>query len=216
MITINPKLKDRIDKTISSGNEVVFVAYSILEKFEEGLKYVVSKALKNNEHDDIFPPIFTCIKELTTNAIKANIKKILIDEGTIADPNNASDTVAKIKSVLNEKSMLEYAIKCRQNKLSVRVYVKIVNKQLHIRVINPVPLNESQNKRIQEKIITAKRYGSLAEFYLENPDPMAEGMGLGLSLIVVILKGANIENSTFTVESDKKTSTCATLIIPAS
>ena len=214
MIIIEPKLKERLDKAVDSNEEVVFVAYSMLEKFEAGIKYVIGLCLKNGMDDDLFPPVFTCIKELTTNAVKANIKKVLINEGIIKNPDDAEETVRKTKAVLNERDMLKYALKTKENGLNVRIYIKRENGTLKIRVINPVPLSAAQHERIQRKIATAKRYESLAEFYIDNPDPLAEGMGLGLSLVVVMLKGAMIENAVFEVSSDGKTKTYAVLEIP--
>lgn len=215
-IALDPALESSIIRTLERNGEVVFVAYSMLENFEDGLKFILGRALHGGTEDDLFSPVFTCIKELTTNAIKANIKQVLIDEGTIRDPSDPVETVTRIKSVLNERGMLEYALKCRERRLSVRVYVRTDNDRLSVRVINPVPLNEKQYSRIQDKITTARRYESLAEFYLDNPDPMAEGMGLGLSLVIVILKGAQIEDAVFDVTSDWQSKTSAILSIPLS
>ncbi len=214
MINIEPKLKNRLDEAVKNNEEIVFVAYSLLEKFESGIKYVIGLSLPGGVNDDLFSPIFTCVKELTTNAVKANIKKVLINDGIIKNPSDLEETVAKTKSVLNERDMLEYAIKAKNYGLNVRIYIKIESGRLKVRVINPVPLTDAQDERIQKKINTAKKYESLAEFYIDNPDPFAEGMGLGLSLVVVMLKGAMIKDAVFEVTSLKKTKTFAKLEIP--
>ena len=83
MINIEPKLKNRLDEAVKNNEEIVFVAYSLLEKFESGIKYVIGLSLPGGINDDLFSPIFTCVKELTTHAVKANLKRILINEGII-------------------------------------------------------------------------------------------------------------------------------------
>lgn len=215
MYTIDPKVKDRIDKVIKDGGEVVFNAYSFLEPTESILRYILDTVFIKNGKIDLLDPVLSSIKELTTNAIKANIKTILIQEGTIADPSDPMSVLKGIKSVLNEKSLLEYGLKCRENGLSMRLHLSVTPDCLTVRVIDPQPLTSEVNERIQNKIERAKSYESLATCYLENPDPLAEGMGLGLSMIVVLLKGSGIDPDNFFVQSDDKSNkTTACIRVP--
>jgi hypothetical protein len=216
MINIDYSLKKKIDSTLSKEGEVVFVAYFLLEKIETAIMYILSRAVKHHESDELFAPLFACIKELTTNAVKANIKSVLIREGDIKDPNDKLEVINRLKAVLNEKTMYEYALKCVQYNLSVRIYMKFENECLNIKIVNPVPLNDEQYERIQFKIKLAEKYDSIAQFFIENPDPMAEGMGLGLSMVIVMLKSAGIDYRSFSVDSDFKTKTTATMQIPLS
>jgi len=163
----------------------------------------------------LLDPVFSSLKELTTNAIKANIKKVLIDEGTITDPDDPLAIVKGIKSVLNEKALLEYGIRCREHDLSMRLHLNIDDTKMVARIIDTVPLSNEQMERMQSKIEKAKGYENLAMCYLENPDPLAEGMGLGLSMIVVLLKGSGIDPSNFTIVCDPQTGkTIAQIIVP--
>jgi hypothetical protein len=215
MDTIDPKVKDHIDKILKDGGEVVFTAYSFLEPIESVLRYILDTIFIKNGKIDLLDPVLSSIKELTTNAIKANIKTLLIREGTIVDPNDPMSVLKGIKSVLNEKSLLEYGLKCREEGLSMRLHLSIQPDCLTIRVIDPQSLTSDVNERIQNKINRAKSYESLATCYLENPDPLAEGMGLGLSMIVVLLKGSGIDPDNFFVRSDDKSNkTTACIRVP--
>jgi hypothetical protein len=215
MDLIDPKIKDHIDRIIKSEGEIVLAAYSFLEPTEMILRYILETVFNNYGKGDLIDPILSSIKELTTNAIKANIKCILIDEGTIENPNDPLSVLKGIKSVLNEKSLLEYGLKCRDRGLSMRLHVTFQNNKLSVRVIDPHPLTPDVNKRIQEKIEKAKGYENLATCYLENPDPLAEGMGLGLSMIVVLLKGSGIDPCNFYITSNhEKRKTTATINVP--
>jgi hypothetical protein len=103
------------------------------------------------------------------------------------------------------------------HKLSMRMHLSIDNSRLRVRVIDPLTLTDEQVKRIESKIERAKSYENLAMCYLENPDPLAEGMGLGLSMVVVLLKGSGIAPSNFTIVSDAaEGKTTAQIIVPLS
>ena len=215
MYPIEGKIKEHIDRTLAKNGEIVIVAYSFLEKTENITKYILYSTFRKHGKDDLLDPVFSSIKELTTNAIKANIKKVLIEEGAIEDPDDPLSIVKGIKSVLNEKSLLEYGLRCREHKLSMRLHINIDSEKLVAKVIDPLPLSDEQLERMRSKIKRAKGYENLAMCYLENPDPLAEGMGLGLSMIVVLLKGSGIDPDNFIISSDPETrKTIAQISVP--
>ena len=79
MYPIDGKTKELLDKTLARKGEIVIVAYSLLEKTENIVKYVLYTTFQRHQKEDLLDPVFSSLKQLTTNAIKANIKKILID-----------------------------------------------------------------------------------------------------------------------------------------
>ena len=197
MHVIDEKKRKIVATHISPGSEIVLIAYSFLENSEQIVKYILHELFVAHKKEDLLDPVFSCIKELTTNAIKANIKRLLIEEGLINNPDDPHQLVKGIKAVLNERSMLEYGLKLKEKDLSMRLHLNITDDTLTVRVIDPMTLNEAQYQRMCEKIERAKEYENLAMCYLENPDPLAEGMGLGLSMIVVLLKGSGVDPKHF-------------------
>jgi hypothetical protein len=215
MILIDSHTRHIIDDLIDRDGEVIIVAYSLLDTTERFVRYILHKTFTSHGKEDLIDPVFSSIKELTTNAIKANIKQILIDEGKISNPNDPYDVLKGIKAVLNERSLLEYGIKCKERGLSMRMHINVDKNHFSLKIIDPFRLTEEQNTRMQQKIIKAGNYDDLAICYLENPDPLAEGMGLGLSMVVVLLKGAGIDIKNFSIHSDnKREKTIARLHIP--
>ncbi len=214
--TYSRGLEDSLDAALEGGKDIVFISYSLLNETEDKIKNVLAKILEKHQKEELFTPLYSCTKELIANATKANAKKILIDEGTIQNPDNPMEVVEKIRAVLNEESLLEYGIKAKKSRLSTRTYISVRNSFLIINVINNVPLPESELNRIQERIEISSRYDSIAEFYIENPDPIAEGMGLGLSMVVVLLKSINIDYRNFDVTTDGIEKTYARIEIPLS
>lgn len=208
------EFKSRIDSAIENGGDIVFISYSVLEDTEEKIKYALSKILEKFKREELFTPLYSCTKELISNATKANAKEILVHEGIIENPDDPFEVIQKIRTILNEKALHEYGIKAKENRLSTRTYFKIEGNQLIIEVINNLPLTDKELKRIIDRIERSSSNESIADFYLENPDPVAEGMGLGLSMIVVLLKSMEINYKNFVFKTDKKSKTYAKLYIP--
>lgn len=211
---IQKKFKSGIDSAIDNSGDIVFISYSVLEDTEEKIKYALSKILEKFKREELFTPLYSCTKELISNATKANAKEILVQEGIIENPDDPFEVIQKIRTILNEKALHEYGIKAKKNRLSTRTYLKIDGDQLIIEVINNLPLSDKELERIIERIERSSSYESIADFYLENPDPVAEGMGLGLSMIVVLLKSMEINYKNFVFKTDKKSKTYAKLYIP--
>ncbi len=203
-----------LNEAVRKNSEIAFITYSLLEDTEEKIKFVLAKILEKHQQEELFTPLYSCIKELIANSTKANAKKILIDEGKIPNPEDLLDVVEKLRSILNEEALLEYGIKAKERKLSTRTYFRVEGGNLIISVVNNLALSEKELARIHERIEKSSQYDSIAEFYIENPDPIAEGMGLGLSMVVVLLKSINIDYRNFEVRSDFSTKTYATMKVP--
>ncbi len=212
-MNISPKVKALIDSTWEKNGEVVFVAYAMIDKTEKSIQYILDKAL-TGEKNEYAVPLYSCIKELTTNSIKANIKQVIIHEDGKDKELSKEEVLSKLKTILREDILLEYGIKTKEYGLSTRIYIRQESDTLIIRVINPVPLNYEQLERISKKMNASRKYDNLAHFYLENPDPEAEGMGLGLSMVTVLLKGSGIDPEVFKLYSDMREKTIAELKIP--
>jgi len=208
--------QNEIITAVSNESDIVFITYSAIEKTEDKIKFAIAKILEKYDRFDLFTPVYSCVKELISNATKATAKKILIDDGIIKNPDDRVEVVKKVRSILNEKSLLEYGIKAKQHHLSTRIYLKVYKRHLFIEVINNIPLTKKEMDRINDRIKKSSKYDNIAEFFMENPDPEAEGMGLGLSMVVVLLKNINITSKNFVVSTDGTTKTYAKILVPMS
>jgi hypothetical protein len=212
--SIEEKFQREIITAVKNENDIAFVSYAGVEGTENKIKFALANILQKYKKEDIYTPILSCIKELIANATKAIAKKILIDEGKINNPDDPQEVVLKIRTILNEKALLEYGIKAKARKLSTRIYLKQKKHNLIVEVINNVPLAEKELRKITDKIEKSSKYDNIAEFFMENPDPEAEGMGLGLSMIVVLLKNIDISYKNFIVTTDGREKTYARILIP--
>ncbi len=212
--TTSQDILHEILSAINKNQEVVFVSYSILDETEKNIQYALSKILERHNKSDLYTPVYSSIKELIANAVKANAKYILIEEGEIKNPDDIMEVVTKVRNILNEESLLIYGIKAKQYGLSTRIYLKPQPTRITIDVINNLPVTQKELERMRERIERSSNYDSIADFFIENPDPAAEGMGLGLSMVVVLLKSVGIPYTNFTLYTDFKTKTIARIIVP--
>ncbi|TAL39774.1 MAG: hypothetical protein EPN93_00585 [Spirochaetes bacterium] len=206
---INPELLTAAKK----GSEIVFISYATLSSTEDKIKFALLKLLEQFGKEELLTPVFSCIKELIANATKANAKHILVNEGVISDTDDVIAVVQKIRTILNEEALLAYGIKAKESRLTTRTYLRLHGDRLVVEVVNNLPLQKRELFRIHDRIEKSSKYDSIAEFYLENPDPAAEGMGLGLSMVVVLLKSINVNYRNFSVVTERG-KTFARIVFP--
>ncbi|MBN2042077.1 MAG: hypothetical protein JW864_18720 [Spirochaetes bacterium] len=202
-----------IDTAIGNKSDIVFVSYSILDETDEKIRYTLQKIMEEYNREDWITPVYSAVRELISNGLKANAKRILIDEGVIKDTDPVHEIVRKLRTVLNERAVLEYGIKKKKKSLSTRVYFLFSPEGLIIKVINNLPLSENELKKIHDRIKISSKYDNIAEFFMDYPDPAAEGMGLGLCMVLTLLKSIDIDHNNFTFTTDGVEKTCAEMRI---
>ncbi len=203
-----------INNAIEKKSDIVFISYSMLDDTDDKIRYTLQKILEKYGKEEWFTPIFSAIKELTANALKANAKRILMDEGVILESDPVLEVVRKLRTILNERAVLEYGIKKKKKAPSTRVYFAHLHNKIIIKIINNLPLSNSDLSKIKNRIDISSKYDSIAEFFMDYPDPAAEGMGLGLCMVVTLLKSIDVDYKNFTITTDGVEKTCAEMSIP--
>jgi hypothetical protein len=198
-----------INNSIKDGYGFVIQTYTLADDTDEKIQKILTAILDKFNKGDIYVPLFSCIKELLANALKANARRILIDDGIITNPDNSREVAEKVRTVINDKALADFGTKARQRGLSAKIHFRIQGKSLAISVINNTPLLINEIDRINDKIDKCREYDDIAKYYMENPDPTAEGMGLGLSMVVILLKTITGTKTDFNLSSDCRYKTAA-------
>lgn len=178
---------------ILKGEEVSFSFRFIDEKSLILINTLILKILSAQGHIFLLETLITVIREIVFNAFKANIKRIYFEKSNI----DIHDTVKYETAMQNFKEEYLYNLDEIENEITTNqnYYIKITFEQkeeiLSISVFNNVQIVNEEYDRIMSRIQQSKISQNLADAYNDVYDP-TEGAGLGLVLMVFLLKNSGI------------------------
>ncbi|MCX7632048.1 MAG: hypothetical protein N2Z22_01805 [Turneriella sp.] len=210
-------LAERVDSAIEKNQAIKVRAYALLPDTERDINLILMRLLNKYNKLDMLATLYTCVKELAVNGAKANIKRILFDEAGI-DLESETDYQRGLeifRSKLTDKFINEYAQKAKDRGLYVDIKFEYDDHKLVVEVINNSALTKKEDARIREKFRDGLKYDNIGELYMQNQDNQ-EGAGMGIALILMMLKSENIDPHFFTIYSDYQTKTSAKIIFPMS
>jgi len=213
---MNTKLKQKYLNIIQSKNKLELTIYTLIDEKEE-LNFIIQTILEKYNKIDLLSTIYTSLKELILNGVKANIKRLFFTELNL-ELNDAKDYekgMRLFKESLSENWIKSFDKKIKKESLFVKLIIWHNSYRFKIKVVNNIALTDNEDKRIREKFKRASQYDSLADFYLDTQDN-TEGAGMGITLILMMLKAENLDTHLFTIYIDKQKHTTAKLIFPFS
>lgn len=204
-----------VDKFIAEGKPFFVKFYGISSEIERRINIAITKIFEHYGRDDLADIIYTCTKELVLNASKANIKRIVFEEHNVDPSDEKSFLIGmmKFKEELSEINLPKYIPKLAEKDLYISVAFFHSQDGVRIEVVNNVSLTEFEDRRIREKLKKAMGYDDLSQFYLEQGDEL-EGAGLGIALIVMLLKGIGIDPALFRISGPGKDFVIARIEVP--
>ncbi|MGB9621267.1 MAG: histidine kinase [Brevinematia bacterium] len=204
-----------VEKLINEKKYFYLKFYGISEEIERRLNITITKIFEKFGRSDLADIIYTCVKELVINASKANIKRVVFEENNIdfSDEKSFLEGMIKYKNELSESKLPKYISKLSENNLYISVAFYYSEDGVRIEVVNNVSMTDFENKRIREKLKKAMGYDDISQFYLEQGDEL-EGAGLGIALIVMLLKGVGIDPSLFRISGPNNNFVLARIEVP--
>jgi hypothetical protein len=205
----------KISECIRKGRaiEIDFPMMNI--SIQQALHYILDALLLRYKRVDLKECIYSSIKELIINGIKANIKHTIFREEGIDpnDPESLRQGLLLLKEQMNDRNLNDFEKKAVENNLNIHVSILHSRQRIITLVENNTPLTPLENRRIREKFNAAQKYDSIADYYLNNQDD-SEGEGIGITMIVLMLKGNHIDPHAFTIDLKKKDTTRAKIEFP--
>lgn len=208
---------DSLNKIISTGKTFNIKFYIIDDDIEQKIETAISLLFEEYERSELPGVIYTCIKELMINGTKANLKRILFENNQldIDDDDEYIKGMLDFRNALNENSYKTYLPDLRIKDYWVNVRFEHSKDGLRINVVNNAHISSMEDKRLREKLKKAMKYDSIAEFYMDQGDEI-EGAGMGIALIVMLLKGIDIDPALFRIGNTPEKATFARIEIPLS
>ena len=197
-----------LKKQIMEQSELEITFPVLNNKSQETVHQFLSVLLQHYQRPDLMDTLYSILKELILNGVKANMK-----HHYFPDTSLSSEDLQCLKSLLNEAELQKFETTAAREGHFVSIHANHSDERLIFRVINSSPITVNEDRRIREKFQTALSYDSIAEYYMEHADDI-EGSGLGITMIVLMLKANGVDPHAFTVDTRTANRTTARLEFP--
>ncbi len=190
-----------LDHPIQENQPFHFKFFNVNEQVEHTLYKTLDRFLLQLDVISIRDSVLAAIKEMVTNAIKANVKRVYFsaNQANITNEEEYNEKMNSFKKDYLEKRD-EFEEGLLKNNYGVFVSF-ITNKNLmRIRIMNNIQLAPEEIKRIQFRIERARSYNDLAEAFMDASNEQ-EGAGLGLIMTLMMLKNDGLSDNAFKFES---------------
>jgi len=184
--------------------------YGVNEDVEQEVRNKIFEIVDSYGLSDLVDPLYTCIKELLINAIKANYKNIFF-EGYNPTSNNNSlpyDTALQVfKLEMTRIDAAYFEELALRNDMKATLELKAEGEVFSVEVVNYVEMTSKEQERVDRKLADAVECEDIADYFMKNSEALEdEGAGLGLVLITIILKSLGATSTDFSIKSqDGKT-----------
>jgi putative nucleotidyltransferase with HDIG domain len=159
--------------------------------------------------------IFYIVQELAVNAKKANTKRVyFLEKGLkLEDPDDYKKGMATFKEE-TLGNIAHYLQLQRQKGLYVKIILQTRRNIVLIEIRNNVAATRTELIRIHDKLARSRQFDSMEDAFSQVLDN-SEGAGLGLVILVLMLKKMGLSEDCFDILSNGK-ETVARIIIPLS
>lgn len=180
--------KEKVNLAIQTGIPLTVTTYTLPPEMEGYIVDILSVFLNLLGMSNMFEGLSYSIKELVNNAKKANTKRVYFalkklninkrEDYEAGMKNFKMDTINNIRYYLEEQKKQGYFIK---------TVFQMKNNKVKIEVRNRAALSYFEYKRIHDKLARSHQYSSVEEGLTQLLDE-TEGAGLGIAIMVLILK----------------------------
>jgi len=200
---------------LEEDSKLTLKAYDVGHTTEDFLRAAIRLITGKYARADLAPSLEIILKELTTNAAKANFKKLFFAERALEleNPDQYRTGVALFRELFSARMFREYGHKAKAARLEVATTFDYNADRIIIRIKNNVPMSSAEEKRVREKLKMAMGCTDVGSFILENIDE-SEGAGLGLMLCITALRAIGVDPRLFTIATDQENYTTAKVEIP--
>ncbi len=209
-------LNAEITNHINANDKITVKSSKINSQLEKYVLKIITDILKKFNQEKFIEMLYTITKELAINGVKANQKRIFFeDQGLdITNETDYNKGLELYKKKFSDTMANEYGKRCLARGIYVIINFSYHGEGLYVEVINNTPVLQQEEARMREKMRKAMGYNDIAEFYMDNMDN-TEGAGLGIALIMILLKNENIDPNLFRIITNKD-QTIARVEIPFS
>lgn len=203
----------KIKKAVQSGIPLTITTFTLPHEIEMYVEQVVSVFLREANQEKLKDYIVYCVQELAVNAKKANTKRVyFIERGLdLSNPDDYKEGMQHFKE--NTLSNIAHYLQLQKEKgLYIKLVLQIKKNIIHVEIRNNVVITKTELIRIHDKLARSRQYNNLEDALAQVLDD-SEGAGLGLVILVLMLKKIGLDEDCFDIfNTDKET--IARIVIP--
>jgi len=203
----------KIKKAIISGLPLTITTFTLPREIEVYLEDIITVFLRLAGQEKLTDFIVYCVRELASNAKKANTKRVYFLERGY-DLSNANDYKEGMVDFKKNtiKDLAHYLQLQKEKGLYIRVIIQIRENIIFFEIRNNVTITRTELIRIHDRLARSRQYNSLEDALSQVLDD-SEGAGLGLVILVLMLKKMGLDEDCFDIRSNNK-ETIARIMVP--
>jgi putative nucleotidyltransferase with HDIG domain len=203
----------KIKRAAQSAIPLTITTYTLPHDIEVYMEEVLDAFLAELGQRKLKDYLVYCLRELAVNAKKANTKRVYFDTKglDINDPDQYEEGMKTFKQDTLE-NIAYYLSKQKEKGYYIKIIYQAKGPNIVIEVRNNVEINRKEYIRIHDKLARSRQYNTLEEA-LSNVLDASEGAGLGLVILVLMLKKIGLDEECFDIWAENG-ETVARITVP--
>ena len=187
----------KIKKAIQSGLPLTITTYTLPKEIEAYIEQVVEAFLRIMNQQKLKDYVLYCVQELVVNAKKANTKRVYFKERGL-NIDNENDYKTGMENFKNEtfEHMAHYLQLQKEKGLYIKVILQVKRNTIFLQIRNNVLANKTEQLRVHDKVARSRQFDTLEDAFSQVLDD-SEGAGLGLVILVLMLKKLGLDDDSF-------------------
>jgi putative nucleotidyltransferase with HDIG domain len=203
----------KIKKAVQSGIPLTITTFTLPHEIEVYVEQVLAVFLKQVDQEKLKDYIIYCVQELAVTAKKANTKRVyFIERGLdLANPEDYKLGMSTFKEdTLN--NIAHYLQMQKDKGLYIKLIFQVKKNIIHLEIRNNIAITKVELVRIHDKLARSRQYNNLEDALSQVLDD-SEGAGLGLVILMLMLKKMGLDEECFDIMGTDK-ETIARIIVP--
>jgi putative nucleotidyltransferase with HDIG domain len=204
---------NKIKQVIQSGLPYTITTYALPHEVEVYMGEVLAAFLKLSNKENFKDYLTYCVQELVVNAKKANTKRVYF-----AEKGLRIDVLDDYKQGMRtfKKDTIEnighYLALQKERGFYVKLLLTSKKDSIQIEVRNNSVIARSELIRIYDRLACSQQFNSIEDAFDQVLDD-SEGAGLGIVVMVLMLKKMGLDKNAFTITCNE-TETIAKIVVP--
>ncbi len=191
---------EKVKKAVRESVPLAIKSYTLPHETEQNLEDILGIFLHEFGQDSLKDRLAYCMKELTVNAKKANTKRVYFKEKGL-DISNPADYAEGMKNFKEEtlSNINHYLEKQKEAGLYIKVVFHAKKNTFTLSIRNNTEISRKEQMRVYDRIARSRAFETMEEALSTVLDD-TEGAGLGIVILVLMLKKMGLDEDSFDID----------------